>query len=142
MMKISEVLTYMLLTITCFVSTLVIVFKTEYSILVFIPIIIYAIVVVIMIKNKRIIEYVKDDFKKLGYELISERPLKSSESKIEIVPTILLNTTPIKKHKNKYSRIFTAKNRKGKLVELNTIVTERYNGIIEIEIKNKKTISI
>ena len=86
-------------------------------------------------------EYVKNDFNEFGYELISERPLKSSESEIEIKPTILTSgKTPFKTYKNKYKRIFTAKSKKGKLVELNTIVTENKDGTLKIEIKEKKNL--
>lgn len=84
-------------------------------------------------------EYVKNDFNELGYELISERPLKSSESEIEIKAAILISgNTPIKTYKNKYKRIFTAKSKKGKLVELKTVVTENKDGTLKIEIKEKK----
>ena len=90
-------------------------------------------------RNKKILSYVKNDFKELGYELISERPLKSSESGIEIKPAILTSgNTPLKNYKNKYKRIFIAKSKTGNLFELNTIVTENKDGTLKIEIIEKK----
>ncbi|MFK7814181.1 MAG: hypothetical protein AB8B59_16915 [Maribacter sp.] len=90
-------------------------------------------------RNKKILTHVKNDFKELGYELVSERPLKSSESVIEIKPAILTSgNAPLKNYKNKYNRIFTAKSKKGKLVELNTIITENKDGTLKIEIIEKK----
>ena len=68
--------------------------------------------------------------------------MKSSESEIDIKPAILTSgNTPLKKYKNKYKRIFTAKSKKGKLVDLNTIVTENKDGTLKIEIKEKKKLS-
>ena len=97
------------------------------------------ILITLIARNKKILELVKNDFNELGYELISERPLKTSESEIEIKPAILTSgNTPLKNYKNKYKRIFTAKSKKGKLVELNTVVTENKDGTLKIDIKEKK----
>ena len=136
MQKPSEILLYVFLTILYFGSTVYLMFSSSFKFLIFIPIIIYGIIISLIVRNKKIISYVKDDFKKLGYELISER---SAESGIEIKPAILTSgNTPFKNYKNKYRRIFTAKSKKGKLIELNTIVTEKKDGTLKIEIVEKK----
>ena len=139
MRKTKETLVYILITIISFGSSVYLLISTDSKFLFIIPFIIYGILITLISRNKKILNYVKNDFKNLGYELISERPLKSSESKIEIKPSILTSgNQPLKAYKNKYKRIFTAKSNKGKLVELNTIVTENKDGTLKIEIKQKK----
>ena len=139
MQRTNEKLIYLFLTIIWFGSTVYLLIGIESKFLFIIPFIIYVILITVIGRNKKIMEFVKSDFNELGYELISERHLKSSESEIEIKPTFLTSgNTPLRNYKNKYKRIFTAKNKKGKLVELNTIVTEKKDGTIKIEIKEKK----
>jgi len=91
MTKPSEYIIYTLLTIIVVMSMIFIFFKTEYSVLIFIPMIIYIGVIYLIKKNKKITEFVKQDFKNLGFEIISERSLKSSEKEIEIKSAILIN---------------------------------------------------
>jgi len=141
MTKPSEYIIYTLLTIFVFISMIYIMLSTEYFILVFVPMIIYVGVIFLLKKNKKITEFVKDDFKKLGFEIISERPLKSSEREIEIQPAILINGMPLKKYKNKFSRVFSVRDETNRLLELKTDVIEKRNGKIEILIKDKKTIA-
>ena len=62
---------------------------TDSKFLFIIPFIVYLILITLIARNKKILELVKNDFNELGYELISERPLKTSESEIEIKPAIL-----------------------------------------------------
>jgi len=102
--------------------------------------IIYIGVIYLIRKNKKITEFIIDDFKKLGFEIISERPLNSSEREIEIEPAILINGIPLTKVKNKYSRVFTVKDENKRLLELKTEVIEKKNGKIYIKISDKKTI--
>lgn len=90
-----------------------------------------------MKRHKKTTKYIKKDLKHLGYEIISERPLKFSELKIAFTPSILINNTPLKKHKNKFERIFTVKNKKGKTKQLNIIITENLKGQIKFKILNK-----
>jgi len=141
MTKPSEYIIYTLLTIIVFMSMFFILFKTEYSVLIFIPMIIYIGIIYLIKKNKKITEFVKQDFKNLGFEIISERPLKSSEKEIEIKPAILINGIPIQKYKNKFSRIFTVRDENKRLLELYTEIIEKKNGKIKINIKDKKTIA-
>jgi len=141
MTKPLEYLIYTLLTIIVFISMVFILFKTEYKILIFVPMIIYIGIDYFIKKNKKITEYVKEDFKKLGFEIISERPLNSTEREIEIKPAILINGKPLTKIKNKFSRIFTVKDENKRLLELKTEVIEKKNGNIKIKIKDKKTIA-
>jgi len=140
MIKNSEIIAYAFLIILCFISSIFLFFTTKSYFLFLIPIIVFIIVFNLLKKNKKTLEFVKKDFEKLGYELVSERPLKSSESEIDIKPAILINGVPLKNHKNQYKRMFTAKSTKGKMVELNVVITEKKNGKIAIEIKNEKQI--
>jgi hypothetical protein len=135
----SETIIYILLTIIFFGSSVFLLVGNYSKFLVVIPFIIYLILITIIARNKKILEFVKNDFNKLGYELISERPLKSSESEFVFEPAILTSgSAPLKSYKNKYKRIFTAKTKKGKIIELNTVVMENKNGTIKIEIREKK----
>ncbi len=139
MLRTTEILIYVFLTIICFVSMIYLLFAADSKFLFIIPFIIYGILITIIARNKKILNYVKHEFKELGYELISERPLKPSESEIEIKPAILISgNVPLKRYKSKYKRIFTAKSKKGKLVELNAVVIENRDGTLKIEIKEKK----
>jgi len=141
MIKPSEYIIYTLLTILVFMSMIFILFKTEYIILIFVPMIIYIGVIYLLKKNKKITEFVKSDFKKLGFEIISERALNTSEREIEIEPAILINGMPLKKYKNKFSRVFSVRDETNRLLELKTDIIEKRNGKIEILIKDKKTIA-
>ena len=139
MHRTKEILIYAILTIICFGTSVYLLIGTDSKFLFIIPFIVYLILITLIARNKKILELVKNDFNELGYELISERPLKTSESEIEIKPAILTSgNTPLKNYKNKYKRIFTAKSKKGKLIELNTVVTENKDGTLKIDIKEKK----
>lgn len=95
-------------------------------------------------RRKKILPYVKNDFAKLGYEILSERPSKFSEMKYEISPfQITIGNTPIGRfaYFRKFYRIFKAKNTKGKIMLLNTIVTQKWSGENHIEIVKTKNCS-
>ncbi|SDY17707.1 hypothetical protein SAMN05444411_1533 [Lutibacter oricola] len=142
MTKPSEYIIYTLLTIVVFMSMIYILFATEYLIIIFVPMIIYLGVIYWIKKNKKITEFVKDDFKKLGFEIISERPLKQSEREIEIEPAVLTSgNTPLRKNKNRFNRIFSVKDDNNRLLELKAEIIEKKNGKIKITIKDKKTIA-
>lgn len=142
MLKTTETLFYIFLTIICFGCSVYLLMEKDSKFLFIIPIVIYGVVILFISQNKKISKYVKNDFKKLGYELISERGLNYSESEIEIKPTILTSgNVPLKNYKNKYKRIFTAKSKKGEIVELNTVVTENKDGTLKIEIKEETIIN-
>ena len=142
MTKPSEYIIYTLLTILVFMSMIYFLFATEYLILIFVPMIIYIGVIYWIKKNKKITEFVKDDFKKLGFEIISERPLKQSEREIEIEPAVLTSgNNPLRKNKNRFNRIFTVKDDNNRFLELKAVIIEKKNGKIKITIKDKKTIA-
>ena len=119
---------------------------TEYRFLAFLPAIIAISIKIYLKRKKRLFEFVKDDFQKMGYELIEERPLKFKEffsvSNIEIKPTIFINDDSISRLKYIASsrRIFKAKTKDKKYYELNTFVNEKWNDEIEIDIINKKNV--
>ena len=94
-------------------------------------------------RNKRILKYVKADFKKMGFDLISERPATRFESKIAIEPTILLNNVSVSRYGyiRKFSRVFTARNQEGQLVELIADVSKMWSGKNRILIRDEAIIN-
>ncbi|MDR6762865.1 hypothetical protein J2Y38_003083 [Flavobacterium sp. 2755] len=97
-------------------------------------------------RRKRILDFVKDDFQKLGYQLNSERPTSFNEyfkkTELEVLPVILINDVPLKRYRymRGFRRIFTARSKNGKLYELNTFVMHKWNGENKIEIINIKNL--
>ena len=141
MAKAYEYVIYTIMTILVFICMIYLLFNTDYKFYIFIPLILYIWFLYLMKRNKKITEFVKYDFKKLGFEIISERPLNSSEREIEIEPAILINGIPLAKVKNKYSRVFTVKDENKRLLELKTEVIEKKNGKIYIKIIDKQLLA-
>ncbi len=94
-------------------------------------------------RNKRIFRYVKADFKKLGFDLISERPATRFESKISMETTVMINNIGIGRYGyiRKFTRVFKARNQEGQLVELVTDVSKMWNGENKIRIRDEEIIS-
>ncbi|MGB5437932.1 MAG: hypothetical protein WBM98_18710, partial [Maribacter sp.] len=65
-----EIVIYAILTIICFGTMVYLLIGTDSKFLFIIPFIVYVILITIIARNKKILEYVKDDFNELGYELI------------------------------------------------------------------------
>lgn len=146
MVKTIDILINIVIILFWFISTVLIAVMTEYRFLAFLPAIIAISIKIYLKRKKRLFEFVKDDFQKMGYELIEERPLKFKEffsvSNIEIKPTIFINDDSISRLKYIASsrRIFKAKTKDKKYYELNTFVNEKWNDEIEIDIINKKNV--
>jgi len=135
MVSFKDIVTQICLGLIWFISAIFIV-NSDYPFLI-VPLFILVVYAKIQIKRrKKILPFVKDDFRKLGYELSAERPSKLSEIKFEfsIEPTI--NGVPLSRYKfvRRFYRIFKGKDKAGKTVLLNTIVTKKWSGENHIEI--------
>ncbi len=126
-----------------FVLGLLIIEEWDRPILMLPLILLYIIVHYIMKRNKRIFRYVKADFKKLGFDLISERPATRFESKISMETTVMINNIGIGRYGyiRKFTRVFKARNQEGQLVELVTDVSKMWNGENKIRIRDEEIIS-
>jgi len=105
------------------------------------PLFILFIILKIHIKRrKQILDFVKDDFQKLGYQLNLERPTTFKEffkkAELEVLPVILVNDVPLRRYRymRAFRRIFTAKSKDGIIYELNTFVIHKWNSENKIEI--------
>lgn len=129
----------LLVIVIAFIISLYGALTKQYILFILSPII-FGSILVLMDRYKKTIKHVRNDFKILGYETISERNLKLKEIKVEfdVKPTILTSgSTSIKNYKSKFKRIYLASDKDGELLELNSIITENKNGIIKIIIIEK-----
>ena len=144
MIRFSDILVTLLCIFILFITAIsVAAFNAPYLLLI-------AFIVIVTLKiyfesKKKILQYVKDDFAELGYELLSERPLKFSETKmtIRLHAGTKINDIPIERYDyiKKISRVFTAKDKDGIVYELKATVTKQWSGTNTIEIKNSRIIS-
>ncbi|MBA3901985.1 MAG: hypothetical protein H0X62_17570 [Bacteroidetes bacterium] len=142
MVKIIDIIGIFVLTIIYFFIGIGIMLETEnafYLVLLFLT---YLLIYRFLKSRKRIIVYIHDDFRKMGYKLISERPLKLFEQEFSIKPSATINNLPISRYSyiRQFGRVFTAETDKGKLVELNAVVTKLWDGKNNIRIISKKEI--
>ena len=137
-----EKLFHFILIILFFSSSFYILNSTDYKILIFVPLALIILVMYWLKRNKKITKFVNDDFEKLGFEILSERPLNKSESNIDVKVTPLNSgSMPITKTKNSFKRIFKVRNKENQILEINTDVIEQKNGEIIIQINKKRTIA-
>ncbi|MDX6184073.1 hypothetical protein SGQ44_18060 [Flavobacterium sp. Fl-77] len=147
MIKFKDILLNIAIVLLWFISTILIAITIEHRFLGFLPSIIALYVKLYLKRRKRILEFVKLNFEKIGYELIEERPLKLMEffsfSNIVLKPTFFFNNVSISRLKyiTTFMRIFKAKAKDGKYYELKTFVGQKWNDEIEIHIINKKKVS-
>lgn len=144
MLRFSDILVNLLCIFILLISGVIVaVFNAPYVL--FITFIILVSIKVYFERKKKILPYVKDDFAELGYELLSERPLKLSETKttMRLYTGIKINDIPIERYGyiKKISRVFTARYKDGTTHELHTTITKQWNGSNSIEIKESKIIS-
>ena len=144
MVRFSDILLHLLYIFILFLGFItVIAFNVPY--LFFIPFLIIVTLKIFFERKKKILPYVKDDFSKIGYELLSERPLKLSETetKMRLYTGVKINNIPIERYGyiKKISRVFTARYKDGTIHELRATVTKQWNGSNSIEIKNSRTIA-
>lgn len=144
MLRFSDILVNLLCIFILLIGGIIVaVFNAPYVL--FITFIILLSIKVYFERKKKILPYVKDDFAELGYELLSERPLKLSETKttMRLYTGIKINDIPIERYGyiKKISRVFTARYKDGTTHELHTIIIKQWNGSNSIEIKESKIIS-
>ena len=146
MTKIKDIVVNVVIVFFWFVSTILIVTITDYKFLVFLPAILFLSLKIYLKRRKRIFEFVKADFEKIGYELMEERPLKFIEffffDEIELKPTLYINNVPVSRLKYiaTFVRIFKAKNKDGKLYELKVFIGKKWSAEIEIAILSTKKV--
>lgn len=144
MIRFSDILVNLLCIFILF-SGFIIVMALDVPYLIFIPFLIIFALKIYFEGKKKIIPYVKDDFAELGYELLSERPLKFSETKttMRLYTGVKINNIPIERYGyiKKISRVFTARYKDGTIHELSTTITKQWNGSNSIEIKESKIVS-
>ena len=94
-------------------------------------------------RRKSIAPFVKEDFLKIGYHILNERPLKFSEEKFEISIAPTINSVPVSRYGylRRFTRIFSATKSNGEKVILNTVITKGWNGKIKIEILSIKNVA-
>ena len=143
MLNTTDIFAAVMLSLIFFVLGIVILALTEVPILVLPLLIAYYIAHYSLKRNIRILNDVKSDYKKLGYELLEEKPIPLLEAEISFKPSfVIINNLPLSRYAyfRRFQRIFTAKSNTGKLYKLYTRNTKHWNGDIEIVIKNKKQI--
>lgn len=115
-----------------------------YDYLFFIPFIIAIIIKIYVDNNRKIAKYVADDFKELGYELLSERAYKFSESKIDfkLYTGVKINNIPLERfyYVKEFMRVFTAKAEDGNTYRLFTSIKKEWNWTNTIKINDKQII--
>lgn len=113
------------------------------SYLFFISFVLFVAAKIYYTNSKKITNYVKDDFAALGYELLTERAYRFSESKtpFRLYTGIRVNNIPLERfyYLVRYSRVFTAKGDDGNTYTLFTRVTKEWNGTNTIEIREKQS---
>ena len=142
MIKFTDILVMLLESLTFFILGVFILEATEYPFLVLPLIPIFIIIHIAIKRQKHITEYVAKDFEKLGYTIISERPIPISDMERSISPTVTVGKVPIGRYAyiRRFNRLFRAKNENGQLVELKTSITKEWSGGNSIEIKEESVI--
>lgn len=138
MVSYSDILIHLLISILCFSVTIIIMRGDYLSFLFFIPIVFGFLIHTLLKRRKKIAIYLKDEFQKLGYNVLSERPLRLSETKFEVKPAILINGVPASRYGylRQFTRVFEVINEAHERFELNTVVTNHWNGKKTIDIIN------
>ena len=143
MVRFIDIVIVFLESLIFFVLGLLILEEWDRPILMLPLIVVYIIIHYYIKRNKRILKYVKADFKKLGFDLISERPATRFESKISMETTVMINKIGIGRYGyiRKFTRVFTARNQEGQLVELVADVSKLWSGENKIHIRDEEIIS-
>ena len=85
--------------------------------------------------------HIENELARMGYELISERPLTLGEliANLEFEPTILVGGTPIQNmaHISQNERILHVKNEEDEEYELRSIITKTWKKRYKLEIQEK-----
>ena len=143
MLTFKDILFAFLLWSTYLALTYIIFSNPEYQLLILPLFLIFTIMHIAIKRNKRIMKYVIDDFKKINYDLIEENPIPIFDTDFTVKQqTIFVNDISISRYGyiRKFHRLFKAKKTDGSIVELNAIVTKNWNGRNSIEIKKVTSI--
>ena len=140
MVKFSEVIEAFLLGIAWATLSIMLIALTDYQILIIPVFLIFVIISIILKRRKKILPYVREDFKKSGFDLLDERPLRLSDQKITFGLNITLNDVPISRYGyfRQFFRIFKARGTDGRLYAIKAEITQLWNGKIATEILSTK----
>lgn len=144
MLKTIDVFAAVMLQLIFFVLAIVVLALSEVPVLLLPLLIAYYIAHYSLKRNIRILNDVKSDYRKLGYELLEEKPIPLLEAEISFKPTfITINKLPLSRYAyiRRFERIFTAKSNTGKLYKLYTLNTKRWNGENEVEIRKQEKVT-
>ena len=131
MVSIKDIVLEFSLIFLWFFGTLSIAAFLELPFLVFPFFILFISLKIYLKRRKKIIDFVKDDFQKLGYQLKNERPVTFKEFfkkvLLKVTPLISINDIPLRRYRymRSFRRIFTVKSKNGELQELNTLVIHK-----------------
>lgn len=140
MIKTKDVLIEIAIIFFWFFFSIILIAIAELPFLVLPLFIVFIMLKIYLKRRKKILEFVKDDFQKLDYELIEERPTTFSEyfinTKLELKSNILINDVPRSRYKyiRAFRRIFKAKAKDGTLYELNSSVLRTWDSQNKIKI--------
>lgn len=143
MIRFKDVLLNILLLFFFAVSMLVLI-GLGMPFLFFIPLMLIIVLKIYLENKKRILKYVEADFKSLGYELLTERPYKLSETEtsFRLYTGVKINNIPIERfyYIKRFDRVFTAKAEDGNSYTLFTRITKEWNGKNTIDIRQEQLI--
>ena len=140
MLRIKDIIISTLL-IILYLASGIFFFVINKPFLVFVSFLGFVFLKILQRRKKRIAKYLKTEFKELGYEIISEEPLKLFDNDIKIEPTIMINGVPFERFRQivKYNRNFISRDLTDKkLYSLKTTVRLMWNRKIKVEITEKK----
>jgi len=95
MIRFTDVLIEIGLLLSFFIGSIFVLEFTEYPFIILGLFLLFFLIHINIKRKKRIRRYVEKEFEKLGYKIISERPLKSSESKVEVSASMTVSEIPI-----------------------------------------------
>lgn len=143
MLNTTDIFAAVMLSLIFFVFGIVVLALTEVPILMLPLFVAYYIAHYSLKRNIRILNDEKSNYKKLGYELLEEKPIPLLEAEISFKPSfVIINNLPLSRYAfiRRFERIFTAKSNTGELYKLYTRNTRHWSGENEIVIKSKKQI--
>ncbi|RLD46895.1 MAG: hypothetical protein DRI86_01920 [Bacteroidetes bacterium] len=124
MIRFTDVLIEIGLLLSFFIGSIFVLEFTEYPFIILGLFLLFFLIHINIKRKKRIRRYVEKEFEKLGYKIISERPLKSSESKVEVSASMTVSEIPISRlyYARQFARVFKViEVASNKIFELNTI---------------------
>ena len=145
MIKFTDILIELpLLLISLFISLVLFAGNTEWFALGVLPWVSFLFIHYYRKRRRKIARYLEEDFKKLGYKVISERPVQFFEfdasATLTFSPIVTIGGIPLSRfgYKRKFLRVFEVETVTGKRHSLYTLVTKHWSEEIELEILEKK----